>query len=145
MKKSAKSNLKYFKAVMDFFKDENTAILDYKLKRKDAIIDLANLSDNFQRMISDPKNQQKKLENVHQFVTTSHLITAYIASFSQYSKSAEEYPEIDTKSWDRKISAEILRTNLILNKKNPHKDILDESRLKPEDSIENLLEKSGRI
>ncbi len=141
MKKSAKSNLKYFKAAMDFFKDENIGIQDYKLKRKNAIIDLANLSDNFQRMISDPKNQQKKLENVHQFVTTSHLVTAYIASFSQYSKTSAHYPEIDSQSWNRKISAELLRTNLILNKKNLQEDILEESRLNPEDSIENLLEK----
>ncbi len=141
MKKSAKSNLKYFKAAMDFFKDKSSGIQDYKLKRKNAIIDLANLSDNFQRMISDPKNQQKKLENVHQFVVTSHLITAYIASFSQYSKTPEEYPEIDTQSWNRKISAELLRTNLVLNKKNPQEDILEESRLKPTDSIENLLQK----
>jgi hypothetical protein len=37
-------------------------------------------------MISDPKNQQKKLEVVHQFVATSHLITAYTASLSQYVK-----------------------------------------------------------
>ena len=141
MKKSSKSNAKYFKAAMDFFKDENIGIQEYKLKRKDAIIDLANLSDNFQRMISDPKNQQKKMEQVHQFVNTAHLITAYIASFSQYSKSAKDYPEIDFDSWNRKISAELLRTGLILEQKKFDVDIVEESRLKPEDSVDQLLEK----
>ena len=141
MKKSSKSNAKYFKAAMDFFKDENIGIQEYKLKRKDAIIDLANLSDNFQRMISDPKNQQKKMEQVHQFVNTAHLITAYIASFSQYSKSAKDYPEIDFDSWNRKISAELLRTGLILEQKKFDVDIVEESRLKPEDSVVQLLEK----
>lgn len=141
MKKSSKSNARYFKAAMDFFKDENIGIQEYKLKRKDAIIDLANLSDNFQRMISDPKNQQKRMEQVHQFVNTAHLITAYIASFSQYSKSAKDYPEIDFDSWNRKISAELLRTGLILEQKKFDVDIVEESRLKPEDSVGKLLEK----
>ena len=141
MKKSSKSNAKYFKAAMDFFKDENIGIQEYKLRRKDAIIDLANLSDNFQRMISDPKNQQKKMEHVHQFVNTAHLITAYIASFSQYSKTAKDYPEIDFDSWNRKISAELLRTGLILEQKKFDVDIVEESRLKPEDSVDKLLEK----
>lgn len=141
MKKSSKSNAKYFKAAMDFFKDENIGIQEYKLKRKDAIIDLANLSDNFQRMISDPKNQQKRMEHVHQFVNTAHLITAYIASFSQYSKNAKDYPEIDFDSWNRKISAELLRTGLILEQKKFDVDIVEESRLKPEDSVDQLLEK----
>lgn len=140
MKKAAKSNFNYFSAVMNFFDKNKGAIQDYKLKRKDAVIDLANLSDNFQRMISDPKNQQKKLENIHQFVNTSHLITAYIASFSQYSKSAKDYPEIDFESWTKKISAELLRTDLILEQQNFNDSIIEESRLKPKDSVEILME-----
>ena len=140
MKKSADSNYKYFSAAMSFFKNENLDIQEYKLTRKAAIIDLANLSDNFQRMISDPKNQQKKLELVHQFVITSHLITAYIASFSQYSENSKKYPEIDFTGWDLKISAELVRTELILHQKNLHQNMLQESALQPEDSVETLLE-----
>ena len=140
MKESSRSNLNYFSAAMAFFKNENIAAQDYKLTRKAAIIDLANLSDNFQRMISDPKNQQKKLEHLHQFVITSHLITAYIASFSQYSESSKDYPEIDFNSWDLKISAELIRTDLILNQKNPDQEILQESKIQPVDTVETLLE-----
>ena len=92
-------------------------------------------------MISDPKNQQKKMEHVHQFVNTAHLITAYIASFSQYSKTAKDYPEIDFESWARKISAELLRTVLILEQKKFSTDIVEQSRLTPEDSVGKLLEK----
>ena len=141
MKKSSKSNLRYFRAAMDYFKGSGITLQEYKLRRKDAIIDLANLSDNFQRMISDPKNQQKKMEHVHQFVNTGHLITAYIASFSQYSKSAKDYPEIDFDSWNRKISAELLRTSLLLEQKKFNREIVEESNLKPEDSVGKLLEK----
>ena len=140
MKKSAADNLIYFQSVMSKFLQGDFNIEDYKVKRKNAIISLANLSDNFQRMISDPKNQQKKLEVVHQFVATSHLVTAYTASLSQYAQSSEQYPEIDSESWSRKIEAEMQQTSTLLNGNNVNEALKMESRLEPEDSsIEDML------
>jgi uncharacterized membrane protein YccC len=142
MKKSAASNLIYFQSVISKFLTEDFDLEDYKVKRKNAIISLANLSDNFQRMISDPKNQQKKLEVVHQFVATSHLITAYTASLSQYSKNNEEYPEIDAESWSRKIEAEMQQTSALLNGEEMSETLKMESRIEPEDSsIDDLMMK----
>ncbi|KMQ64332.1 membrane protein [Chryseobacterium angstadtii] len=142
MKKSAADNLIYFESVISKFLQDDFDIEDYKVKRKNAIISLANLSDNFQRMISEPKNQQKKLEVVHQFVATSHLITAYTASLSQYSKNDEKYPEIDAESWSRKIEAEMQQTSVLLHGKEIHETLRMESRLEPEDSsIEDMLSK----
>ncbi|MGD1319732.1 FUSC family membrane protein [Chryseobacterium sp. 2R14A] len=140
MKKSAESNLTYFHSVMSKFLNENFDVEDYKVKRKNAIISLANLSDNFQRMISDPKNQQKKLEVVHQFVATSHLITAYTASLSQYANSNHEYPEIDSESWSKKIESEMNQVSAILNGEKIPEALRMDSRLEPEDSsIEDML------
>jgi uncharacterized membrane protein YccC len=142
MKKSAADNLIYFESVISKFLQGNFDIEDYKVKRKNAIISLANLSDNFQRMISEPKNQQKKLEVVHQFVATSHLITAYTASLSQYSKNNEKYPEIDAESWSRKIEAEMQQTSVLLHGNEINEALKMESRLEPEDSsIEDLISK----
>ncbi|MNK38963.1 Inner membrane protein YccS [compost metagenome] len=141
MKKSSKSNLDYFRLVMDQFLKTEVVDQDFRLKRKNAIIDLANLSDNFQRMISDPKNQQRKLETVHQFVTTTHLITAYTASLSQYSKSGHDFPELDFQNWKIKISAELLRTSSLLYQQDLDEQIRTESHIKPEDQVSNLLEK----
>lgn len=140
MKKSAECNLIYFQSVIAKFMQENTDIEDYKVKRKNAIIALANLSDNFQRMISEPKNQQKKLEVVHQFVATSHLITAYTASFSQYSQDNKKFPEIDFEGWDRKIEAEMMQISNLLQGEKINETLKMESRLEPEDSsLEDLL------
>ncbi|KMQ68675.1 membrane protein [Chryseobacterium sp. FH2] len=141
MKKSAESNLIYFQCVISkFLQGGEFDIEDYKVKRKNSIISLANLSDNFQRMISEPKNQQKKLEVVHQFVATSHLITAYTASLSQYVKTDEKYPEIDADGWSRKIEAEMQQTSGILNGQEIDETLKKESRLEPEDSsIEDLI------
>ncbi|MCD9855033.1 FUSC family protein [Epilithonimonas sp. JDS] len=141
MKKSSKSNLDYFRLIMDHFMKKELQDQDFRISRKNAIIDLANLSDNFQRMISDPKNQQRKLETVHQFVTTTHLITAYTASLSQYAKSGHEFPEIDFQNWKIKISAELLRTSSLLFQKDLDEQNKFDSRIKPEDHVSDLLEK----
>lgn len=139
MKKSAKANLNYFKQVIEKFDGTLNHDEKYRLYRKEAIISLANLSDHFQRMLSDPKNQQKKLEIVHQFVNTSHLVTAYTASLSQYGNFEKEYPEIDLESWDKKISSELNRSIALLNKENLDENIKKESHLKPEDLVDELL------
>lgn len=141
MKKSSKSNLDYFRLIMDHFMKKELHDQDFRISRKNAIIDLANLSDNFQRMISDPKNQQRKLETVHQFVTTTHLITAYTASLSQYAKSGHEFPEIDFQNWKIKISAELLRTSSLLFQQDLDEQTRTESHIKPEDQVFDLLEK----
>jgi uncharacterized membrane protein YccC len=142
MKKSAECNLMYFQSVISKFLEGDFDIEDYKVKRKNAIISLANLSDNFQRMISEPKNQQKKLEVVHQFVATSHLITAYTASLSQYVKDNEKYPEIDAEGWSRKIEAEMQKVCNLLNGDKITETLKMESRIEPEDSsLDDLIMK----
>lgn len=144
MKKSAKTNLEYFRMVMDLFISKKDDDENYRLKRKNAIIELANLSDNFQRMISDPKDQQKRLETVHQFVTTSHLLTAYTASLAQFARNKDQYPEIDSKNWKIKISSELIRSNSLLRKEEFDHEIIDQSNIQPDDQVEELLEKRRR-
>lgn len=140
MKAAAKSNLAYFSIVILKLKNEQNDIQAYKMARKDAIISLANLSDNFQRMISDPKNQQQKMETVHQFVNTSHLITTYIASLSQYASSESRFPEIDAENWKRKISSELSQTIALLHNQNTEEILKKHSKIQPEDDVEILLE-----
>lgn len=139
MVKSAQANFDYFKIVIARFLNSKISTEDYKLKRKTAVIDLANLSENFQKMLSEPKKQRKKLQAVHQFVNTSHLITAYTASLSQYEKTG--FAEIDFENWEKKISAEFQRILLLLKEEKIPADIASQSKLLPDDDVENLLNK----
>lgn len=141
MKKSAKSSLDYLENVFQGIFLHNNNSQTYRLMRKEALIDLANLSDNFQRMISDPKAQQKKLEVVHQFVTTSHLFLAYTASLSQFTTENQDYPEIDFESWKSKISDELDRTILILNQNDKIQNLEKIPIIVPEDQVEDLIMK----
>ncbi|MEP7257399.1 MAG: FUSC family membrane protein [Flavitalea sp.] len=83
---SIRDNQKYFNAVATSFTDAAADPSSYKMSRKDAFVSLANLSDNFQRMLSDPKNQQPKLPLYHQFVSASHMLTSHIAALSSYAQ-----------------------------------------------------------
>lgn len=135
------ANSRYFNTIVGILQQKNIPTQDYKISRKNAVVSLANLSDNFQRMLSDPKNQQKNLENIHQFVTTSHLFTAYAASLSQYAQKKTIYEEIDFESWKNKINAELSRTIATLQNQEIKKEDFAESKLTPEDLVNELLEK----
>ena len=86
IKEALKANRRYFDIVAAKFTGKSLDINELKVIRKDAIIALANLSDNFQKMLSEPKRQQLKMEEYHQFVATSHMMTSYIASLSTYAQ-----------------------------------------------------------
>lgn len=139
--KYIKANDKYFNRIIDILNQKNIEIQDYKMSRKEAIISLANLSDNFQKMLSDPKDQQKNLENIHLFVTTAHLFTAYVASLSQYALKGENYSEIDLSGWKNKINNELIIAKSILENEKPEEKNTLSSEISTADQVDELLEK----
>jgi uncharacterized membrane protein (TIGR01666 family) len=110
IKEALDANRKYFDLVAAKFAGKNLDINELKISRKNAIIAMANLSDNFQKMLSEPKRQQLKMEEYHQFVATSHMLTSYIASLStyaqtlNYSEFSTEF-ELMTRQIDRQLQA----------------------------------------
>ena len=138
MKISLGSNKEYFEVVMENLLQNSEKTEDYRLKRKSAIISLANLSDNFQRMLSDPKHHQERLEYVHQFVNTSHLILAYTASLSQYSRSEKLFNKMDFQHWKLKIIAQFSAIDSIFNNEIEVKSSFNKENL-PENDLEDLL------
>lgn len=90
------TNRKYFQTVAAAFAGKGFDITSYKVARKEAFVALANMSDHFQRMLSEPKSKQQHLEEYHQFVATSHLLTSHIASLSYYAqRSGPQYASVD--------------------------------------------------
>ncbi len=89
-------NINYFKDISAAYVGNPVTITDYKLKRKNAFVSLANLSDAFTRMLSEPKSRQKNKKLIHQFVVLSHMLTSHIATLSYYLKPfAERYTSHD--------------------------------------------------
>lgn len=58
-----------------------------RLARKETFVALANLSDAFNRMLSEPKNQQKNTEEIQRLVVLFHMLVSYIATLSYHKKN----------------------------------------------------------
>ncbi|HLK31242.1 MAG TPA: FUSC family membrane protein [Puia sp.] len=84
MIKMIEDNLQYFDEVANSFLRETTTVNKYKLSRKNAFVSLANLSDAFSRMLSEPKSKQINSRELHQFVVSNHMLTSHIATLSYY-------------------------------------------------------------
>ncbi len=74
----------YFSVIAEAFSGKEMDASTKQLARKNALVALANLSDAFNRMISEPKSQQQGVEVLHQFVVLNHMLTSYIATLSHY-------------------------------------------------------------
>lgn len=83
------ANQKYFIASWNAVRNNNlTGSQEYKLARQSAIVALTNLTDNFQRMLAEPK-QSARSPQVHQFVIANHMLTGHIAALSSENLSRE--------------------------------------------------------
>ncbi len=89
MQNALHSNSEYFDSTAEVLISNQYNDEKFRLARKNAFIQLGNLSDLFQRMMTEPKNKQQKLSLVHSFVSTSHVLTSYIASLSYYTHTHE--------------------------------------------------------
>lgn len=86
IKKLMEANLRYFTTVSQAFYGMQADPLEYRVCRKDAYVALANLSDAFQRLLSEPKNKTRHPELLHQLVVSNHMLTSHIASLGVYSQ-----------------------------------------------------------
>jgi uncharacterized membrane protein YccC len=84
MTAALQTNIDYFRDVAVAFLGRPATVQQYKLSRKHAFVALANLSDAFGRMLSEPQRQQKKITEMHQFVVSNHMLTSYIATLAYY-------------------------------------------------------------
>jgi uncharacterized membrane protein (TIGR01666 family) len=86
MTAALKTNIAYFSDVAGAFTGSPVTVQQYKLSRRHAFVALANLSDAFARMLSEPRGHQKETAAMHQFVVFNHMLTSYIATLAYYEK-----------------------------------------------------------
>ncbi len=82
-----KAHRKYLDAVWDAVEGGSQTEV-YKLARKNAVVALTNLSDNFQHVLSEPSHTRQS-EQLHQFVIANHLLMGYIVALSKEKFSRE--------------------------------------------------------
>jgi uncharacterized membrane protein YccC len=80
-----KANISYYEIVAKAFSNNVSVKMDELTKaRREVLVALANLSDAFTRMLSEPKRFQKGTEALHHFVVLNHTLTSHLATLSYY-------------------------------------------------------------
>jgi uncharacterized membrane protein (TIGR01666 family) len=75
-----RANINYMYKVADFLCAKNNSSLDYKLIRKEVFLSNANLAAAFNRMLSEPKNKQRKGKEIYEFVVLNNVFSSNVAS-----------------------------------------------------------------
>ena len=84
-------NLEYYNSVASSFIPGTEVVQQEQLQaRKRALVSLANVSDAFTRMLSEPKRHQKGIEHVHRFVVLNHTLSSHIATLAFYRKNMKD-------------------------------------------------------
>lgn len=74
---------KYYTVIATQFSQQVPVnVIEIKLARKDELVALANLSNAFTRMLSEPKRFRQGIKNIHQFVVMNHTLIAHFATLS---------------------------------------------------------------
>jgi len=93
--RAIEDNARYFVLVANTFTGRPAGTHEFKLARKHAFVSLANLSDAFSRMLSEPRRKQKNSREVHQLVVLNHTLTSYTATLSSYIPLAAKHASPD--------------------------------------------------
>jgi uncharacterized membrane protein YccC len=144
MTKMLEEDLKYFSTISAaFLKQKTVTVHNLHIARKDALVALANLSDAFNRMLSEPKSQQKDKDDIHQYVVLNHMFTSYVSTLTDYIKlDLNKYSTVDIEKVVEDIKQ--LFKSSIHNLKNPTEKVniehLDESMQKLNEQASHLLQ-----
>ncbi|TGD58124.1 FUSC family protein [Flavobacterium humi] len=85
--KSIEANRDYLKEITVFYNQKGDVTTAYKLRRKQAFIELGNLMASFQRMKQEPKSKQKQMTKVYKLVVHNHTLLTSAASLGTYVQS----------------------------------------------------------
>jgi len=81
MREMLLANRTFFDTTWQFLLQPSSSRSAYRAARQTALVNLTNLSDNFQRILSEPKELNQST-HIHQFVIANHMLTGHITSLA---------------------------------------------------------------
>ncbi|HEX5026274.1 MAG TPA: FUSC family protein, partial [Agriterribacter sp.] len=137
-----KANLRYFSTAAQAFYKEPPEVIAHKVARKEAYVALANLSDAFQRLLSEPKKNNKQPQLLHHLVVSNHMLTSHIATLASYGHSlAPRYHSDAFKPVSRSIELQMKRgIAFVQNEGVTEEDTVDKGFMRIRDMIQDLLQ-----
>lgn len=150
IKDGLKANTAFFKSISHYFQEKGKVPTSLKVNRKEAFLQMSNLSSAFQRMAQEPKSKQNHIDDIYELVEINHSFLTSLASLSSYiqnhktTEASEEFKLISNKIQNNldAVCSQLKTIDFESKKINPNPlDLKNESeRIKF--SIENLTNKS---
>ncbi|WP_317162740.1 FUSC family protein [Winogradskyella endarachnes] len=100
IKNSLEANTAFFKSIRNFYQNKGPVPTSLKVNRKEAYLQMSNLSSAFQRMAQEPESKQNHLDDIYELVVINHSCLTSLASLSTYvqnnqtSKASEDFISI---------------------------------------------------
>lgn len=84
IKKGLKANTAFFKSISNYYQHKGEIPTSLKVNRKEAFLQMSNLSAAFQRMAQEPKSKQNHIDHIYELVEINQSFLASLASLSAY-------------------------------------------------------------
>ncbi|WP_282030604.1 FUSC family protein [Winogradskyella eximia] len=103
IKAALKANTAFFKSISNYYQKKGLVPTSLKVNRKEAFLQMSNLSSAFQRMAQEPESKQNHIDDIYELVVINHSFLASLASLSIYiqnnstSEASEDFKKISEK------------------------------------------------
>ncbi|GGW53336.1 putative membrane protein YccC [Winogradskyella epiphytica] len=84
IKDSLKANTDFFKSIRNYYQTKGDVPTSLKVNRKEAFVQMSNLSSAFQRMAQEPESKQNNIEDIYELVVINHTFLSSLASLNTY-------------------------------------------------------------
>ena len=84
IKEGLKANNAFFKSIREYYQEKGNVPTSLKVNRKEAFLQMSNLSAAFQRMAQEPKSKQNHINDIYELVEINHNFLTSLASLSSY-------------------------------------------------------------
>ena len=90
MRKLLLANYQYLAEIAQTFTGKALNEVEYKLSRKEVYVESANMASALQRMLSEPKDKQKNVKDLNNFIVLNHSLSSYIATLATHVKTSQK-------------------------------------------------------
>jgi len=119
MREMLLANQAFFTATWHFLLNPTSSRSAYKSARQEALVNLTNLSDNFQRILAEPKTLDQST-HIHQFVIANHMFTGHITSLATDKSFNVAVNRLELEGLAQAIESELQHAALLSKKKNKY-------------------------
>lgn len=133
IKEGLKANTAFFRSISLYYQKKGPIPTSLKVNRKEAFLQMSNLSSAFQRMAQEPTSKQHHIDDIYELVVINHSFLSSLSSLNTYIQThgATEASD-DFKLISKKINENLDKVCLQLEAINFESSMLTTSTYKPE-------------